>query len=65
MTLEAVQWYQSEIVALGMILIGLFWLILNKMIFVPIERVTVRRWGRFRHEASTRPWPWQRDTCSY
>lgn len=45
MTLEAVQWYQSEIVVLGMILIGLFWLILDRLIFVPIERATVRRWG--------------------
>lgn len=45
MTLEAVQWYQSEIVILGMILIGILWLILDRLIFIPIERVTVRRWG--------------------
>jgi len=45
MTLEAVQWYQSEIVVLGMILIGLFWLLLDRLIFVPIEKMTVRRWG--------------------
>ena len=45
MTLEAVQWYQSEIVVLGMILIGLFWLLLDRLIFVPIEKITVRRWG--------------------
>lgn len=45
MTLEAVQWYQTEIVLLGMILIGLFWLALDFLIFRPIERVTVRRWG--------------------
>jgi NitT/TauT family transport system permease protein/taurine transport system permease protein len=45
MTLEAVQWYQTEIVVLGMILIGVLWLILDRLLFVPIERVTVRRWG--------------------
>lgn len=45
MTLEAVQWYQSEIVVLGMLVIGILWIILDRLIFVPIERVTVRRWG--------------------
>jgi NitT/TauT family transport system permease protein/taurine transport system permease protein len=44
-TLEAVQWYQTEIVMLGMILIGILWLALDFLIFRPIERVTVRRWG--------------------
>ncbi|WP_323765710.1 ABC transporter permease [Marinovum sp.] len=45
MTLEAVQWYQTEIVILGMILIGILWLLLDYTIFRPIEKVTVRRWG--------------------
>lgn len=45
MTLEAVQWYQTEIVLLGMILIGILWLALDFLIFRPIERITVRRWG--------------------
>jgi NitT/TauT family transport system permease protein/taurine transport system permease protein len=45
MTLEAVQWYQTEIVILGMILIGILWLLLDFLIFRPIERATVRRWG--------------------
>ena len=45
MTLEAVQWYQTEIVLLGMTLIGIIWLALDFLIFRPIERVTVRRWG--------------------
>ena len=45
MTLEAVQWYQTEIVILGMILIGILWLALDFLIFRPIERATVRRWG--------------------
>lgn len=45
MTLEAVQWYQSEIVILGMILIGVLWLLLDRAIFKPIESATVRKWG--------------------
>lgn len=45
MTLEAVQWYQSDIVILGMILIGVLWLLLDRLIFKPIETATVRKWG--------------------
>lgn len=45
MTLEAVQWYQAEIVILGMILIGIIWLVMDFLIFRPIERATVRKWG--------------------
>ena len=45
MTLEAVQWYRTEIVILGMLLIGLLWLVVDRLIFVPLERATVLRWG--------------------
>jgi ABC-type nitrate/sulfonate/bicarbonate transport system permease component len=45
MTIEAVQWYRTETVLIGMIVIGLIWLAMDRLIFVPIERVTVRRWG--------------------
>ncbi len=45
MTLEAVRWFQTEIVLLGMILIGALWLALDLVVFRPIERATVRRWG--------------------
>ncbi|MDX1067794.1 ABC transporter permease subunit [Sinorhizobium medicae] len=48
MTLEAVQWYQAEIVILGMIVIGVLWLLMDALLFTPIERVTVRRWGMVR-----------------
>jgi NitT/TauT family transport system permease protein/taurine transport system permease protein len=43
--LEAVQWYQTEIVVMSMLLIGVLWLLLDRFIFMPIETVTVRRWG--------------------
>ncbi|GAB5376536.1 MAG: hypothetical protein AcusKO_29980 [Acuticoccus sp.] len=45
MTLEAVQWYQSEIAVVGMLVIGILWIILDRLIFVPIEHLAVRRWG--------------------
>lgn len=45
MTIEAVQWYQTATVVLGMILIGVLWLVLDRLVFVPLERATVRRWG--------------------
>lgn len=45
MTIEAVQWYKTESVLVGMIAIGLIWLAMDQFIFVPLERVTVRRWG--------------------
>jgi NitT/TauT family transport system permease protein/taurine transport system permease protein len=45
MSIEAVQWYQTETVILGMILIGILWLILDRLLFVPLERHTVEKWG--------------------
>ena len=45
MTIEAVQWYQTDTIIMGMILIGVLWLIMDRLLFVPLERVTVMRWG--------------------
>ena len=45
MTLEAVQWYQTDVVILGMLLIGVLWLTMDRLLFVPFERATVLRWG--------------------
>ncbi|MBM3536581.1 MAG: ABC transporter permease [Alphaproteobacteria bacterium] len=45
MTIEAVQWYRTETVLLGMIAIGLIWLAMDRLVFVPVERATVQRWG--------------------
>jgi len=44
-TIDAVQWYQTETIIMGMIIIGILWLVLDRLIFVPLERVTVVRWG--------------------
>jgi NitT/TauT family transport system permease protein/taurine transport system permease protein len=45
MTIEAVQWYQTDTVIMGMILVGLLWLMLDRVLFAPLERRTVARWG--------------------
>ena len=45
MTIEAVQWYRTETVLIGMIAIGLIWLVMDRLVFVPLERTTVQRWG--------------------
>lgn len=45
MTLEAVQWYRTEVVILGMLIIGVLWLLIDRLLFAPIERATVARWG--------------------
>jgi ABC-type nitrate/sulfonate/bicarbonate transport system permease component len=43
--MEAVQWYQTATVIMGMIVIGLLWLVIDRLLFVPLERHTVVRWG--------------------
>ena len=44
-TIDAVQWYQTEIVVRGMILIGILWIIIDRIVFRTIEKKTVVRWG--------------------
>jgi NitT/TauT family transport system permease protein/taurine transport system permease protein len=44
-TMEAVQWYKSDVVVLGMLIIGVLWLVMDRVLFVPLEARTVRRWG--------------------
>lgn len=50
MTLDAVQWYQTETVILGMIVVGILWLILDQAMFKTIEKHTVVRWGLVRSD---------------
>jgi ABC-type nitrate/sulfonate/bicarbonate transport system permease component len=48
MTIEAVQWYQTETIIMGMLVIGVLWLLMDRFLFVALERVTVVRWGLLR-----------------
>jgi NitT/TauT family transport system permease protein/taurine transport system permease protein len=43
--MEAVQWQRTETIILGMIVIGVLWVVMDRLIFTEIERRTVGRWG--------------------
>jgi NitT/TauT family transport system permease protein/taurine transport system permease protein len=45
MTMEAVQWQRTDTIILGMIVIGLLWVVIDRTVFTVIERRTVGRWG--------------------
>lgn len=45
MTMEAAQWQRTETIILGMIVIGLIWVLMDRAVFSTIERRTVGRWG--------------------
>lgn len=45
MTMEAVQWQRTDVIILGMIVIGLIWVVMDRVVFTAIERRTVVRWG--------------------
>ncbi len=37
--------YRTEVIVLGMILIGAIWVLLDRLILAPVERRTIERWG--------------------
>jgi len=45
MMIDAVQWYQTATVLMGMLVIGLAWLVMDRLVFAALERATVVRWG--------------------
>jgi NitT/TauT family transport system permease protein/taurine transport system permease protein len=44
-SMEAVQLYRTDTIIMGMIVIGVLWLLLDRLVFAPLERATVVRWG--------------------
>ena len=40
--------YKTEVIVLGMIIIGLIWLAIDRLILAPTERATIERWGMVR-----------------
>jgi len=40
--------YKTEVIVLGMIIIGLIWLAIDRLILAPVERATIERWGMVR-----------------
>ncbi|MDP2801490.1 MAG: ABC transporter permease [Phreatobacter sp.] len=45
MLFVARDFYQTEVIVLGMIVIGTLWLLIDRLLLVPLERATIERWG--------------------
>jgi NitT/TauT family transport system permease protein/taurine transport system permease protein len=45
MLFVARDFYKTEVIVLGMIVIGVLWLLLDRLLLAPIERATIERWG--------------------
>ena len=48
MLFVARDFYRTEVIVLGMIVIGLLWLLIDRLLLVPLERATIERWGLVR-----------------
>jgi NitT/TauT family transport system permease protein/taurine transport system permease protein len=45
MLFVARDFYRTEVIILGMIIIGVLWLLLDRFVLAPLERATIERWG--------------------
>jgi len=45
MLFVARDFYRTEVIVLGMIVIGVLWLLLDRLVLAPLERATIVRWG--------------------
>lgn len=48
MLFVARDFYRTEVIVLGMVIIGSIWLLIDRMLLVPLERATIERWGLVR-----------------
>jgi len=48
MLFVARDFYRTEVIILGMIVIGAIWLLIDRLLLVPLERSTIERWGMVR-----------------
>ena len=48
MLFVARDFYRTEVIVLGMVVIGLLWLLLDRLLLAPLERATIERWGLVR-----------------
>ena len=48
MLFVARDFYRTEVIVLGMIVIGVLWLLLDRLVLAPLERRTIERWGMVR-----------------
>ena len=45
MLFVARDFYRTEVIVLGMIVIGVLWLLIDRLLLAPLERATIERWG--------------------
>jgi NitT/TauT family transport system permease protein/taurine transport system permease protein len=45
MLFVARDFYRTEVIVLGMVVIGVLWLLLDRLVLAPLERATIERWG--------------------
>ena len=45
MLFVARDFYRTEVIVLGMIIIGTIWLLIDRLMLAPLERATIERWG--------------------
>lgn len=48
MLFVARDFYQTEVIVFGMIVIGVLWLLIDRLVLAPFERATIERWGLVR-----------------
>jgi taurine transport system permease protein len=48
MIFVARDFYRTEVIVFGMIVIGSLWLLIDRVLLAPLERATVERWGLVR-----------------
>jgi taurine transport system permease protein len=48
MLFVARDFYRTEVIVLGMIVIGVLWLVIDRLLLAPLERATIERWGLVR-----------------
>jgi taurine transport system permease protein len=48
MIFVARDFYRTEVIVFGMIVIGGLWLLIDRLVLAPIERATIERWGMVR-----------------
>lgn len=48
MLFVARDFYRTEVIVFGMIVIGVLWLLIDRLLLVPLERATMERWGMVR-----------------
>jgi taurine transport system permease protein len=45
MLFVARDFYRTEVIVLGMVVIGILWLLIDRLVLAPLERATIERWG--------------------